>query len=453
MINPNTASLRSEASTTMRLAGPLIGGQLALVGMNFVDTVMAGGFNAEALAAVAIGSSVWAPIMLLVTGVLMAAPPTIAQYHGAGSLDRVAPYIRKIFWLSLGLAFMAMSIAVNVRPVLDLFEVQPEVVPITADYLKALCWGVPAWSVYMVGRLLSEGLGKTRPTLYFGLIGLLVNVGANWVLMYGRFGFPVLGAVGCGYATAAVWWVQCLGMLIYLRLHPDYHGLDLLRSVSPPESLIRESYGEILRVGVPIGVALFIETSLFAAVSLLIGSLGTVAVAGHQIALNFASLTFMVPLGISMAVTIRVGHAVGRRDPEGARFAGFVGIGLAVAVQCISATVMLTLPQAIAKIYTRETEIIAVAVQLLFLAAIFQLSDGLQVGCAGALRGYRDTQIPMQLTVVAYWLVGLPLGYILGLRLGFGAEGVWVGLIGGLSLAALLLLRRMFQVSSREIGS
>jgi MATE family multidrug resistance protein len=444
------SQVRAEARATMKLAGPLIGGQLALVGMNFVDTVMAGSLNAEALAAVAIGSSVWSPIMLLVTGILMAAPPTIAQYHGAGKLQEVAPYIRQVLWLSLGLGLAAMLAAISLRPLFEFANIQPEVIPIANGYLKALCWGVPAWSVYMVARLLSEGVGKTLPTLYFGLLGLLVNIPVNFVLMHGRFGFPALGAVGCGYATAVVWWVQCIGMLIYVAKHPDYRHLTLFRSI---EASRREHVPEILSVGVPIGLSLFIETGLFAAVSLLIGSLGTVIVAGHQIALNFAALSFMVPLGISMAITIRVGHAVGRGDSKNARFAGFVGIGLAVAVQIVSATIMLTMPKAISKIYTRDPAIIAIAVQLLFLAAIFQLSDGLQVGCAGALRGYKDTQIPMRLTVIAYWLVGLPLAYFLGLRRGYGAEGVWIGLISGLSLAALLLLRRMSKVSAWERAS
>ncbi|MEE8368235.1 MAG: MATE family efflux transporter [Thermoanaerobaculia bacterium] len=439
--------VREEAGATMRLAGPLIGGQLALIGMNFVDTVMAGSLNAEALAAVAIGSSVWSPIMLLVTGVLMAAPPAVAQYQGAGKLEEIAPYIRQVLWLSLCLGVAAILAAVNLKPILEFADVQPEIVPIATGYLKALCWGVPAWSVYMVARLLSEGVGKTLPTLYFGLVGLLVNIPVNYVLMHGHLGFPALGAVGCGYATAVVWWVQCLGMLIYVAKHPDYRRLALFRSLEP---FRREHVSEILRVGIPIGLSLFIETGLFAAVSLLIGSLGTVIVAGHQVALNFAALTFMVPLGISMAITIRVGNAVGRGDLKEAKFAGFVGIGLTVAVQFVSASIMFTMPQAISQIYTRDPAIIAIAVQLLFLAAIFQLSDGLQVGCAGALRGYKDTQIPMRLTIVAYWLVGLPLGYFLGLRLGYGAEGVWIGLIFGLSLAALLLLRRMFQVSRRK---
>ena len=225
MSDSRLGQVREEAGATMKLAGPLIGGQLALIGMNFVDTVMAGSLNAEALAAVAIGSSVWSPIMLLVTGVLMAAPPTIAQYHGAGKLEEVAPYVRQVLWLSLCLGVAAILAAVNLKPLLEFANVQPEIVPIADGYLKALSWGVPAWSVYMVARLLSEGVGKTLPTLYFGLVGLLVNIPINYVLMHGHLGFPALGAVGCGYATAVVWWVQCLGMLIYVSKHPDYRGL------------------------------------------------------------------------------------------------------------------------------------------------------------------------------------------------------------------------------------
>ena len=204
-------------------------------------------------------------------------------------------------------------------------------------------------------------------------------------------------------------------------------------------------------IGVPIGVAIFIEGSLFSVAALLIGSLGTEIVAGHQVAINFAALTFMVPLGISMAMTVRVGFAAGRGDVGAARFAAFVGAGLALTSQSISAAVMLLVPRQVASIYTADPAVVAMAVKLLFLAAFFQISDGVQVSAAGALRGLKDTRVPMVITVVAYWLVGMPVGWYLGFRRGLGAEGMWIGLIAGLTVAALLLAVRFFRLTAGRI--
>ena len=439
-------SFGREVAATARLAGPLIGGQLTLVGMSFTDTVMAGRLDAAALAAVAVGSSVWASIMLFTTGVLMVLAPSVAQAEGAGERDRVAPLTRQTFWVSQALAVVGILVAANLRPVLELLRVDAAIVPTAAAYLQALCWGVPAWTVYMVLRNMSEGLGATRPTLYFGLVGLAVNVPANWVLMYGRLGFPALGAVGCGYATATVWWLQLVGLAIYVKRRPRYRDLGLFTRLEPPD---REAIVRFLRLGLPVGVMTLMEVSMFTMVALLIGTMGIVMVAGHQVTLNFAALTFMVPLGLSMATSVRVGNAVGRRDPAGVRFAARAGLALSLCSQTVSASMMLLVPAWIAGIYTDDPAVLAIAIQLLFLAAIFQLSDGIQVSCAGILRGLNDTRVPMLITVVAYWLVGLPLGAVLGFRFGLGARGMWIGMIAGLTAAAVLLALRYRAISAR----
>ena len=441
-----TGGFGREIAATARLAGPLIGGQLTMVGMNTVDTVMAGRLDAEALGGVALGSSVWASIMLFSTGVLMILAPSIAQAEGAGETGRVAPLTRQTLWVGLGLTVLAIAVAANMRPFLELLRVDPAIVPGAVGYLRGLCWGVPAWAAYMVLRNMSEGLGATRPTLYFGLLGLAVNVPADWLLMYGRLGLPALGAAGCGYATAAVWWAQVAGMAIYVARHPRYRRLELFARLEPPE---REAIGRILALGLPVGVMWLMEVSMFTMAALLIGSMGTIMVGAHQVTINFAAITFMVPLGLSMASSVRVGRAVGRRDPPGVRRAARAGLALALGAQTVSASLMLLVPAAIARIYTSNPQIIAVVVQLLFLAAIFQISDGIQVSCSGILRGLNDTRVPMLITVVAYWLVGLPLGAVLGFRFGLDARGMWMGLIAGLTAAAILLALRYRAMSAR----
>jgi MATE family multidrug resistance protein len=439
--------VRREAAATLRLAAPLIGGNLAGMGLSFIDTVMAGNLDARSLAAVAVGASTWSAINLFLIGVLLAIPPHVAQLEGeatAASRAAVAPFARQAFWVGQGLAVVAILALANVRPLLELLDVQPEIVPLSVGYLHALAWGVPAWCVYLTLRFLSEGLGATRPTLYFALLGLPVNVVANRALMYGELGLPALGAVGCGWATALVWWAECLGIVVYVGLNRRYRDLELFGRLDRPRW---RPIAEILGVGLPIGVSIFVEGSLFAAVALVIGSLGTEVVAGHQVALNFAAITFMVPLGLAMAVTVRVGNAAGRRDPAGVRFAALVGVGMGMLWQVAGAAVMLAFPRQVAAIYTDDPRVIAVAVELLFLAAVFQLSDGLQVGSAGALRGIKDTRVPMAITVVAYWLVGLPCGYWLAFGRRMGAAGMWIGLIAGLTLAAVLLVLRFVRVT------
>lgn len=440
------SSFSRELAATARLAGPLIGGQLTMVGMTTIDTVMAGRLDAVALGAVAVGSSVWASIMLFATGVLMVLAPSIAQAEGAGESHRVAPLTRQTFWVALVLAALAVLVAANMRPLLELLRVDPALVAPAAAYLRALCWGVPAWAAYTVLRTMSEGLGATRPTLYFGLLGLAVNVPADWALMYGKLGLPALGAEGCGLATAAVWCFQAVGMAVFVARRPLYRHLELFARLEPPD---REAIGRILALGLPVGIMWLMEVSMFTMVALLIGTMGTVMVAGHQVTINFAAFTFMVPLGLSMATSVRVGNAVGRRDPPGVRLAARAGFALALCSQTVSASLMLLVPERIAGVYTADPEVIAIAVQLLFLAAVFQLSDGIQVSAAGVLRGLNDTRVPMLITVVAYWLVGLPLGAVLAFRFGLAARGMWIGLIAGLTAAAILLALRYRALSAR----
>jgi MATE family multidrug resistance protein len=436
--------IRREAAATARLAGPIIGGQLAMTGLAFIDTVMAGKLSAADLAAVAIGGSFWSATGLFFLGVLMALPPSVAQLAGAGRTRRVGLLLRQGLWLSLGLAAVAVVAVLNPRPLLDAFAVQPELVPIVAGYLRGISWGIPAWFAYLALRFFCEGMGDTRPVLYFGLVALPVNAVADYVLMYGKLGFPALGAVGCGHATALVWWAQLAGIVLYLTLRRRYRSLHLFARLEPPR---RRPIAELLRVGLPIGVAIFVEASLFAVAALVIGSLGTLAVAGHQVALNFVTVTFMMPLGIAMATTVRVGHAVGRGDRAALRRAAWVGVGLAMAVQVGNALLMVTLPRRIAGLYTSDPRVIAAAAELLLLAAVFQLSDGLQASAAGALRGLKATKAPMAITVVAYWLLGFPLGYWLAIGRGAGAPGMWVGMIAGLTLAGLLLAAGLWRVT------
>jgi len=403
--------------------------------MNFVDTVMAGNLSAQDLAAVAVGGAVFFPFAMFAAGVLMAVTPIIAQLHGSRSFDEIGKNARQCLWLGILIAVPFFFVIRNMEFVMRLLDVTPEVIPVSLGYLDALSWGIFPIFAYMSLRFFNEGLSVTRPSMYIAFIGVLVNIPGNYILMYGKLGFPAMGAVGCGYASAVVGLIMFLSMLGFTYFFTPYKRFEIFRHLKYPEWKYLK---EILRIGVPIGISSTLEVTMFAIVSLLMGSLSTIAVAGHQIAINFAAMTFMVPLGLSTAITTRVGNAAGKGARGEARYRGFTGVLLCVSFMSVAALVMFMFPELITSIYTSDPEVTKIAVSLLYMAAVFQISDGLQVSGFGALRGLKDTKVPMYVNLIAYWIVGLPLGYYLGITRGMGPEGLWIGLIAGLSVAAVL---------------
>lgn len=437
-------SFADHLRALLMLAGPLMANNLAIAGMGFADTVMAGRLGTADLAAVAVGAGVWMTVFLSGLGVLMAMSPTAAHAYGAGREGEVGSYLRQCLWLSQALAAINMTLLWHSESLLAAVGVDPAIVPLTAGYLRAISLGLPAMYAYLAMRFMSEGVGWTRPIAYVAFMGLVVNVAGNWVLMYGKLGFPALGAVGCGLASALSMWAMLLHMLAYVRRQPRYRPFRLAERFDPPR------WGpmrEILGLGLPIAASVVSEAGLFSAAALLMGSLGAVQVAAHQIAINYAATMFMLPLAIHSAITIRVGHTLGRGHPALARRVGFIGIGMCGSVMAVSALLMLVFREAIAGFYTVDPEVRALAVSLLTMAMIFQLSDGLQVGAAGALRGYKDTRVPMLINFGCYWLAAFPVAWFLGIGRGGGPLGVWTGLILGLSLTALLLNLRYAAVS------
>lgn len=419
----------------LKIGLPVIIAQLLQMSMNFVDTVMAGNLSAEALAAVAVGGAIFMPLIMLVAGILMALTPTVAQLVGARDFTSIGINARQGLWLSQMLAIPLFFLMRNIGIVMTWLDVTPNIIPIALSYLDALSWGVFPLSAYMSLRFFNEGLSVTRPGMYFAAIGVVINIGANYVLMYGTLGFPELGATGCGYASAIVAGVMFVCMLAFTYIHEPYQRFEIFSNFRPPEWPYLK---EILHIGVPIGLSSTMEVTMFAVVSLLMGSLSTVAVAGHQIAINFSAMTFMVPFGLSTAITTRVSNAIGRRNMHEARLRGLIGVALAVGFMCGTAILMVSVPDLITRIYTDNEAVQNVAISLLYMAAIFQISDGLQVSGYGALRGLKDTKIPMIVNLIAYWVIGLPLGYYLGITQDIGPQGLWMGLIAGLSVAALL---------------
>jgi len=439
--------LARELRDTLRLALPLVFGQLSAIGMNVIDALLAGHLDAHTLASVAIGASVWSLAIVTAIGVMMALPPSVAQLNGAGRREMIGPLFRQALWLALGLGLLLfLGIRFGGALLVARIGVDAPLLPDVTRFLHAIAFGAPALTVFFALRGLGEGVGMSRPTMYFSVLGLALLGPIGYVLMYGAFGVPRLGALGSGIATALVLWLQTIAFALYVLRSRRYRDLHLAARFEAPQL---NALRELLHIGVPMGVTLLMEAGLFVAVALVIGTLGTDVVAGHQVAINVASVTFMVPLGLALATTVRVGHAVGRGDAQGVRDAGLVGIALTLCTQLVSSGLMLLLPQRIAALYTADAGVIALASQLLVLAGLFQFSDGIQVAANGALRGLKDTRIPMFITLFAYWGVGMPVGWWLAFPHGLGARGMWMGLIAGLSVAALLLSRRFWKLARK----
>ncbi len=425
----------TEARITFRLGLPLIVANLLQMSMAFVDTVMAGNLSTQDLAAVAVGSSILTPVFMFGGGILMAVTPIVAQHFGGGVMDRIGKSVRQSLWLALILSVPTILLLRNAEPVLLLLDLEPEVARLADGYLKAAAWGIPGFFGYLALKHFNEAVSVTRPAMYFAIVGLFFNITGNYTLMFGKFGFPALGAIGTGWATMIVMWVMFSCMLIFTYRKKEYRRYNIFNDLRLPDP---EYMKELIKLGLPIGITMTMEVSMFAIMSLLMALFSTAAVAAHQIALNIASVTFMMAFGLSSAITIRVGQNLGRKSMDMAGFSGYTGISITVAMMCCTAALFLLFPEFLVSIYTGDESLTPLAVQLLFFAAVFQISDGLQVSGSAALRGLKDTKIPMVVNLIAYWIVGLGSGYLLGFYAGYGPQGLWSGLILGLTTAAIL---------------
>ena len=434
-----------EARQLLALAIPVIVAQVAQTAMGFVDTVMAGGYSATDMAAVAIGTSIWLPAILFGHGLLLALTPVIAQLNGSGRRDRVAHQVRQGFWLAGGVSVLIMIVLWNAGYIIRaMHNIDPALADKAVGYLRALLWGAPGYLFFQVARNQCEGLAKTKPGMVMGFIGLLVNIPVNYIFIYGHFGMPELGGVGCGVATAAVYWVMFGCMLTYIKHARSMRDIRNDTSFSTPDWSMMS---RLTQLGLPIALALFFEVTLFAVVALLVSPLGIIDVAGHQIALNFSSLMFVLPMSLAAAVTIRVGFRLGQGSTLDAQTAARTGLGVGVCMAVCTALFTVLLREQIALLYNDNPEVVTLASHLMLLAAIYQISDSIQVIGSGVLRGYKDTRSIFFITFIAYWVLGLPCGYILALtdlvvdRM--GPAGFWMGFIIGLTSAAIMMMLRM----------
>ncbi|RNC83739.1 MAG: MATE family efflux transporter [Balneola sp.] len=426
---------RKETSQLFKIGLPIVGTQLLGMGLNVTDTIMAGRLSAADLAGVAVGNALYLPVALFCMATLVAINPIVSQFLGARKFNEIGKSARQMLWLVGFLTIPAIFIIRDMDILMHWVGVDPEIIPLADGYLKAVSWGMPGLLIFMGLRYFSEGLAITKPAMYMALGMLLLNIPADYILMYGKFGFPQMGAIGTGYATTIVQLVFGLIMIAFTASFKPFRRFSIYAKTRGPEW---KYIKDLLHVGIPNGISSTMEVLLFASVSVLMGTLSVTASAAHQIAINIAATIFMIPFGLSMAISQRVGVAVGQGSLEKARFRGFLGTAACTGIMIFTAILIFSIPEMIVGIYTDAPEVKALAVSLVFMAGLFQISDGLQVGGFGALRGLKDTKVPMIFNFISYWLIGFSVGYYLGIHGGYGPKGLWIGLISGLTVAAIL---------------
>jgi multidrug resistance protein, MATE family len=436
-----------EFRSLIRLALPIVAVQVGLMMMGVVDTLMVGRVSAAALAAVALGNIYFFTVAVFGMGVLFALDPIISQAVGARDDPAIARGVQRGLVLALVLAVASLVPLLAMEPLVILLRQPSDVVPMAAGYVHAATPGILAFFAFVVLRQTLQAMDVVRPLVLTILLANLINAALNWVLVFGRLGLPALGPVGTGWASTISRWTM-LAVLLLLTLP------RLGRYLRPAgrEVLRPRPIGRMLRLGAPVGAQLELEVGALAAMALVMGWLGTAEMAGHQVALNLASLTFMVPVGIAQAASVRVGQAVGRAEPASARRSARAALLAAGAFMSLTGVAFVTMPGALTALYTAEPAVVVVAVALIPVAGVFQVFDGIQVAAAGVLRGIGDTTAPFLANLVAFWGIGMPIGVYLCFRTPAGAVGLWWGLVAALAAVALFLGLRVRVRMRRELS-
>ncbi len=444
MTRNRITAYRGEIRAILALAWPMVIAQLAQVGTGVVDTLMAARYGAVDLAAIAIGYNIWLPLYLFFIGMLLGATVITAQDFGARRVERIRARLPQALWLALGLGLLAGPVCYQTGPLLDLLGVDPTARDKSLAYLQAVAFGMPAAAVFQALRCHTQGLGILRPFAVASILGFLANIPLNYAFIYGNWGAPELGAAGCGLATAISMWLGPLFLAAYMRRsRPMRDYLPPLHPVLPDPRMI----GEIVRVGLPMGLTFFLEVAVYSVVALGIATLGNTAIASHQIAFNVWDVVYMPLISFGSAMATRVGHAIGARDRPGVQLAVTCGIGMTVLVGLTSMAILLAAPGAIVGLYTPDPAIHAMATTLVQLAALFIALDSGQVAASFGLRAFKDTRFPFVVLCLAYWLVAIPLGYWGGLVRAAdplaGTVSIWQSLIAGITLSSLLVFWRL----------
>jgi len=442
---------KAELRSVLSLGWPIVLTQLFIMLTGTIDAALAGHYSSIDLAGVSLGGMVIWPIFMLLTGLTMAMTPIIAQLRGAKKDHEIAHQIRQGLWICVVTSTLLVLALMNADRVFEWVEVDPQATRIAKEYLAAAAWGGPAVVFYVTLRFVFEGLGQTRPPMWIAGAMIPTNGLLNYVFVYGKFGFPELGGVGCGYATAIIFWLELIIMLFVCRM-PVFADLGAFRNFEWPRF---DSVRSILIIGIPIGLTIFFEMAVFSVVGMLIARIGVVEVAANSIAGNLSWATYVIPAALGNAASIRVGYHVGSRDFKAAR-ATSVAVYKFSFVYAVTASILLILARYyLIAIFTTDTDVVELTATLVLFIAVFQLMDDSNAVAVGALRGYKDTRVPLYVGLVGFWVIAVPLGYLLAEGIFFpglapGIYGYWTALTLGLTIVAIIMALRLRHISGND---
>jgi multidrug resistance protein, MATE family len=433
-------------SETLKLSYPIIIGQLGAVLMGVADNIMVGKLGAEPLAASGVANAVYFLVMVLAFGTLTAVSPRVAMYQSAGDTISNATMYKSCWAVGWILIMAMLIILMPVTYFFEIFNQSKNVNDLAKEYLYIINISTIPFLLFYSLKQYTDGLSLTRIAMVITILGLLINVWLNWLFIYGNWGIPAFGLNGAGIATLLSRLLMFLLIILYIRNSNYFKNI-----LTNPFNSVKAEVIQILKVGVPAGFQFFFEVAAFAGAAIIIGWIGTNELAAHQVAISIASVTYMIASGFGAAGSIRVGNAVGEKNIVELKKSGITVLGLVIVFMSLCCICFVTMPHFFVGLYINDEFVYPIAISLIIIAAFFQLSDGVQVVCLGVLRGMADVNIPMFITFFAYWIVGIPLGYILAFNYGFSAVGIWIGLSAGLTVSAILLVFRFLMLTKKKI--
>ena len=442
-----------ELKVFISLAIPIYFSQLATHATGVIAAMMTGNYSTVDQAAVATGNMLFWPVFFGLGGSLFIVTAYVAQYYGAKKHDQIGPLLKQAFWLCIPLIILVSLYLAFADNLLNFFKTPMEVQKITKNYLLGLMVGTPALFLFQPLKSFSEGITRPLPITIINLGMVTLSAFLNYVLIFGKFGFPELGGTGCGISFAVSAWSALIALTIYIYFSKPYKKANLFKNYHGPDM---NKIKEIFKLGFPIGACIFVEFGLFSGSGLLLSNLGENTIASHAIAMQVTTVTFMLPLSIGLAAAVRSGNLLGAGEFIRARFSSFFAIIIAVTLACFNFVLLYNFGTLFASYFNTDPAVITLSGSLIFIAAFMQISDGISFTGQGALRGYKDTLAPLYIMIIAFWCFGLPIGYILGLTdillPSQGAKGMWIGLCFGVLLASLLVFLRLDKTTKRAIN-
>lgn len=442
-----TTSLKEKLTLFSTLLFPILITQLSMFSMTFINTIMSGRAGAADLAGVAIGASLWVPMFSGINGILIAITPIIAQLTGAKATKDIPGRVQQAIYVSIGLAIIILLIGFfALDPILNMMDLEQNVRHIAKYYLVALSTGIIPLFIFNTLRSFIDSLGKTRVSMTIILISLPINVLFNYVFIFGKFGVPAFGGIGSGIATSLTYLLTSIIIVGIIHKVRPFSDLKILSSWQRPSL---KTWIEQLKIGVPIGVSIFFETSIFSAMTIFMSVYSTYTIAAHQAAMNFSSLLYMIPLSVGMTLTIAVGFEVGAKRFVDARTYSYIGLSGGIFIAIIAGLILFVFDDQIAMLYSNEPAVFDLTKKFLFFAIFFQFADAFAAPIQGALRAYKDVNVTLITSFISYWLIGLPTGWLLANYTELGPYGYWVGIIAGLSAGAIALIFRLLYIQKK----